>query len=185
MLRVKKFAVYRSATGKYCYQYADTLEALEGTGFENIITEEQLPVVFDGRGGYFRFRENDPHFLQVVETDKESPLELEDMFAKNSPDFKLGWISPEGDTYSCAFTNHAKCAKMIAQKFYPDMKFPETALDKKGWLQVIDSWNGKERQHGQFVFTDRGIITRKQADKLFDLGLYYNEEVQKILGEDD
>ena len=166
-------------------RYADTLEALEGTGFEDIITEEQLPVVFDGRGGYFRFRENDPHFLQVVETDKESPLELEDMFAKNSPDFKLGWISPEGDTYSCAFTNHNKCAKMIAQKFYPDASFPETALDKKGWLQVIDSWNGKERQHGQFVFTDRGIITRKQADKLFDLGLYYNEEVQKILGEDD
>ena len=74
--------------------------------------------------------------------------------------------------------------KMIVEKFYPDSKYPETELDRQGWLQVIDSWNGTEQHHGQFVFTDRGIITQKQADKLFDLGLYYNEEVQKILGDD-
>ena len=45
---MKKYAIYSAETGLYYYQYADTIELLEGTGFENIITEEQLPVVFDG-----------------------------------------------------------------------------------------------------------------------------------------
>ena len=107
------------------------------------------------------------------------------MFAKNSPDFKLGWISPDGDTYSCAFTNHSKCAKMIVEKFYPDSKYPETELDRRGWLQVIDSWTGTEQHHGQFVFTDQGKITSKQADRLFDLGLYENEEVKKLIAESE
>lgn len=181
----KKYAVYKSSTGSYCYLYVDTLEALEGTGFEDIISEDQLPVVFDGRGGYYHFRENDYGFLRIIESDKEQPLTLEEMFDKNSPDFKLGWISPDGDTYSCAFTNHSKCAKMIVEKFYPDSKYPETELDRQGWLQVIDSWNGTEQHHGQFVFTDQGKITSKQADRLFDLGLYENEEVKKLIADSE
>lgn len=177
----KKYAVYKSATGSYCYHYVDVPEALVGTGYEGIISEEQLPVVFDGRGGYYHFRESEYGFLRIIESDKEQPLELEEMFDKNSPDFKLGWISPEGDTYSCSFTNHSKCAKMIAEKFYPDSKYYETELDRRGWLQVIDSWNGTEQKHGQFVFTDKGRITSKQANKLYDLGLYENEEVVKLI----
>ncbi|PPJ44640.1 hypothetical protein C0075_25405, partial [Rhizobium sp. KAs_5_22] len=59
---MKKYAVYDSPTGSYCYRYADTLEDLEGTGFEDIITEEQLPVVFDGRGGYYHFRPDEYGF---------------------------------------------------------------------------------------------------------------------------
>lgn len=179
--QVKKYAVYNSPTGSYCYRYADTLEALSGTGFENIITEEQLPVVFDGRGGYSRFRSDEYGFDRIIESDKETPLELEEMYRLNDPGFKLGWISPEGNTYSCGYTSHNKCAKMIVQKFYKGSRFPEKTLDRNGWLQVIDSWDGTEQQHGQFVFTEQGRITRKQADKLFDLGLYQNEEVKKLI----
>ncbi len=181
VFKVKKYAVYSSPTGNYCYMYADCVEALENTGFEDIITEEQLPVVFDGRGGYSRFREDEPNFLRIIESDKEMPLSLEEMYKRNDPDFKLGWISPEGDTYSCAFTNHNKCAKMIAKTFYPDSRFPERTLDRNGWLQVIDSWDGTQRHHGQFVFTESGRITKKQADRLFDLGLYNNEEVRELI----
>ena len=106
---------------------------------------------------------------------------LEEMFKLNDPDFKLGWISPDGDTYSCAFTNHNKCAKMIAMKYYPDARFPERTLDKNGWLQVMDSWDGTQQHHGQFVYTEKGFITKRQADKLFDLGLYNNSEVQQMI----
>ncbi|SEH51011.1 hypothetical protein SAMN02910265_01101 [Ruminococcus flavefaciens] len=182
---MKKYAVYDSSTGSYCYRYADTLEDLEGTGFEDIITEEQLPVVFDGRGGYYHFRPDEYGFNRIIESDKETPLELEEMYTLNDPEFKLGWISPEGDTYSCGYTNHNKCAKMIVQKFYPDSKFPEKTLDRNGWLQVIDSWDGTQRQHGQFVFTEQGKITQKQADRLFDLGLYNNEEVKKLIADSE
>ncbi|WP_297960726.1 hypothetical protein [uncultured Ruminococcus sp.] len=178
---VKKYAVYSSPTGDYCYRYADSAEALEGTGFEEIITEEQLPVVFDGRGGYYHFRPDERGFKKVIESDKEYPLELEEMYKLNDPGFKLGWISPDGDTYSCAFTNHNKCAQMIARKFYPGSRFPERTLDRNGWLQVMDSWDGTREHHGQFVYTEKGSITRRQADRLFDLGLYNNSEVQKLI----
>ena len=73
-IKVNKFAIYRSDTGLYYYKYADTMEALAGTGFEDIITEEQLPVVFDGRGGYYRFKEDDYKFVKLVETEEEVPL---------------------------------------------------------------------------------------------------------------
>lgn len=184
---MKKYVIYSAETGLYYYQYADTIELLEGTGFENIITEEQLPVVFDGRGGYFSFDPEQHDFVEIIESDDEVPLPLEKMFYVNQPDFKLGWMSPEGDTYSCSYTNHTKCAKMLARKFFPRAKFPELALDRAGWLKIIDSWDGTERRHGQFVYTERGRVTKKQADKLFDLGLYDNEEVRELIrtSEDD
>ncbi len=178
---MKKFAVYKSETGYYCYRYADTLAAIAGSGFENIIGEEQLPVVFDGRGGYFSFRENDYGFVKIIESDNDPPLPLEKMFFKNHPDFKLGWMSPDGDTYSCNYTNHNKCAKMLAKTFYPKAKYPETALDRAGWLKIIDSWDGTERMHGQYVHSDRGRVTKRQADKLFDLGLFENKEVKELI----
>jgi hypothetical protein len=180
-----KFAVYSSETGLYCYKYADTIEALQGSGFENIITEDRLPVVFDGKGGYFAFDSKDHNFVEIIESDKEVPLPLEKMFYKNHPDFKLGWMSPEGDTYSCSYTNHTKCAAMLAARFFPKARFPELALDRAGWLKIIDSWDGTERQHGQFVYTDKGRVTKRQADRLFDLGLYDNEEVKKLIADSE
>ena len=74
---MKKYAVYGSPTGEYCYRYADTMDDLAGTGFEELITEEQLPVVFDGRGGYFRFREDD-HIRLQPENSSMEPIIVHD-----------------------------------------------------------------------------------------------------------
>ncbi len=70
---------------------------------------------------------------------------------------------------------------MLAKKFFPKSKYPETALGRGGWLKIIDSWDGKVRQHGQYVHSDSGRITNKQINRLFDLGLYDNEEVQRLI----
>lgn len=178
---MKKYAVYKSETGYYYYDYIDTPEALKGTDFEGMIDESRLPVVLDGRGGYYQFTEEDHNFDRIIETDAVPPLSIEEMFFKNSPEFKLGWMSPEGDTYSCSYTNHTKCAMFLAQRYFPRARFPESALDRAGWLKIIDSWDGTEETHGQFVYSDKGKITKKQADKLFDLGLYNNPEVTKLI----
>ena len=95
-----KFAVYSSETGLYCYKYADTVEALQGSGFENIITEDRLPVVFDGKGGYFAFDPKDHNFVEIIESDKEVPLPLEKMFYKNHP--TAGLDVTRGDTTHAA-----------------------------------------------------------------------------------
>ncbi len=177
----KKYAVYRAETGFYCYEYIDTATALENSEFKGIIDEEALPVILDGRGGYYRFNKNDFCFDRIIETDKTPPLSIEEMFFKNHPSFKLGWMSPEGDTYSCSYTNHNKCASMLAAAFFPKARFPESTLERAGWIKIIDSWDGTEQTHGQFVHADTGHITKKQADKLFDLGLYDNDEVKELI----
>ena len=74
---VKKYAVYRSPTGLYCNEYHDTLESLKGTLFEKVVKKEQLPVVLDGSGGYYSFKEDDYHFVKIIESDKKHPLPLE------------------------------------------------------------------------------------------------------------
>ena len=178
---MKKYAVYKSDTGDYYYDYADTVEALEGSGFEEIITEDMLPVVFDGRGGYFRFNPRDYNFVELIETDKIPPLPLERMYNVNSPKFKLGWISPDGDTYSCGYTSHNRCAEMIVAKYYKAVPLPELKLHQYGWIQVIDSWKGARRQGGQYVHSEFSTLTRKQADKLYELGLYDRPEVQDLI----
>lgn len=181
---MKKFAVYKSGTGYYYYRYFDDMAQLAGTRLEQIVTEEKLPIVADDRGGYFCFNPNDYNFSEIIETDKECPLTLEQMFFRNQDNFKLGWISPDGDTYSCDYTSHAKAAIMIAKKFFPDTKYPERTLGRHGWLKVIDSWNGTEREHGQFVYSMKGKLTNRQINKLFDLGLYDNPEVKEMLADD-
>jgi hypothetical protein len=105
------------------------------------------------------------------------------MFFKNQDTFKLGWMSPDGDTYSCNYTNHTKAAVMLCEKYFPDAQFPERTLGKAGWLKIIDSWDGTQREHGQFVYSLTGKITKKQVDRLYDLGLYNNEEVQKMISD--
>lgn len=178
---MKKFAIYKSETGFYFYRYFDSMEQLSGTKLENIVTEDRLPIVADDKGGYFRFNPDDYNFSELVETEKDRPLSLEKMFFKNHESFKLGWISPDGDTYSCDYTGHSKCAKMIAEKFFPNARLPERTLGKAGWLKVIDSWDGTEREHGQFVYSQTGRITNRQINTLFDLGLLNNPEVKELL----
>ena len=178
---MKKYAIYKSETGYYYYRYADCPEQLEDTKLRSIITEDKFPVLIDDKGGYYLFSKNDYGFVKIIETDDECPLSLEEMYFKNDRNFSLGWISPEGDTYSCSYTNHTKCAKMLAEKFFRDSKFPEHTLGRAGWIKVIDSWDGTQREHGQFVYSFTDKITRCQADKLFDLGLYNNDEVKKLM----
>lgn len=184
---MKKFAIYISETGYIYYEYYDTMEALAGSEsiYKNIITEEQLPIVLDGKGGFYRFDSSDHTFVEIIESDKEVPLPVEKLFFKNDDGFKLGWISPDGDTYSCGFTGHARCAVLLAAKYFPGTKYPENALGKHGWIKVIDSWDGVERQHGQFVYSMSGRLTNRQADKLFDLGLYDNPEVKQLIDDSE
>ena len=182
---MKKYAVYTGETGFYCYDFRDTPEPLAETEFKDRVDPDMLPIVLDGNNGYFRFTPNDYGFVEVIESDELYPLPLEQMYFKNDERFKLGWMSPEGDTYSCDFPSHEKAAAMIANKFYPDAKYPERTLGRAGWLKIIDSWDGTRRKHGQFVYSFSGKITSRQYDKLFDLGLYNNPEVKKYIEDSD
>lgn len=182
---MKKFAIYKSDTGYYFYRYYDSIEQLKGTSLEPIVTQDKLPVVADGKGGFFAFDEKDHNFSKLIESKSDYPIPLEKMHFKNHDGFMLGWMAPNGDTYSCSYTGHTKAAAAICRKFFPQATLPESTLGGAGWLKIIDSWNGTERRHGQYVYSSIGKITRAQADKLFDLGIYGNDEVQKLIKESE
>lgn len=177
---MQKYAIFLSETGYYYYRYYDTPESLVGTRFEGIIGSDFLPVVIDDAGGFFSLTGAEFQFVLLKECEG-SPLTLEEMYFKNDEKFKLGWMSPDGDTYSCTYTGHAKCAEMLAEKFTRDPSLPDRALGKAGWIKIIDSWDGTQREHKQFVYSLSGKITNRQADKLFDLGLYNNPEVKELI----
>ena len=179
---MRKFAIYKSETGYYYAEYFDSLEALKGTKFDGIITEDKLPVVVRD-GGYVHFSPDDYMFEKIVESENDCPLRLEQMFFKNQDTFKLGWMSPDGDTYSCDYTGHARAAEMLCRRYFPHARLYDRALGKAGWIKIIDSWDGVQREHGQFVYSLTGKLTKRQADKLFDLGLYNNEEVKKMISD--
>lgn len=176
-----KFVIYRSETGLFYRNYYDDMQQLSDNPLGILITEDMLPIVDDGKGGYYRFSEKDPGFVEVRECETDYPLPLEAMFYKNHKNFRLGWISPDGDTFSCGFMDHSRAAKMICNRFYPNSNNPEIRLGKAGWLKIIDSWNGTEQAHGQFVYSSTRHITQRQLDKLYDLGLYNNPEVKELL----
>ncbi len=180
---MKKYAIYKGETGYYYKEYIDTPERLEGTPFADMIAPESLPVILDSESAYHPFDAHELEFVEIIESELECPLTVEQMYFKNHESFKLGWMSPDGDTYSCSFTNHTKAAKQLAEKFCPDARLPERALGKAGWLKIIDSWDGTSRQHKQFVYSVSGKITKRQADRLFDLGLYGNEEVERMIAD--
>ncbi|MBQ7266689.1 MAG: hypothetical protein IJS61_11435 [Firmicutes bacterium] len=178
-----KYVVYKGKTGYYCYEYVDDMERVVQRGFADIITKEDLPVVIDDKGGFYKFMPDEADFVKFLDSDEKYPLPIEQMYFKNEDDFTLGWMSPEGDTYSCDYTNHTKCAQVLAEVLYGATKLPERTLGMAGWLKIIDSWDGVAREHGQYVYSLSGKITKKQADKLFDLGLYENEQVQALIKE--
>ena len=106
------------------------------------------------------------------------------MFSKTTKISSLAGSLPTGDTYSCDYTGYTKAAKSNCRKIFPEkFRYYERAIGKAGWIKVIDSWDGTEQKHGQFVYSLSGKLTNRQADKLFDLGLYDNPEVQQMFEE--
>ena len=166
---MQKYAVYKTETGQYCYRYADSLQQLSGTGFEDLVREDQLPIVLDDRGGYFQFDPNDHHFVEVIESDKKFPLPLDRMFKHNDPAFQLGWISPDGETYSCGYTNHNKCAETIVRTFYPAARFRHSSgRCRPGRQQGLDRGHrlmGRQRTPPRSVCAFRAWQDNTQAGR--------------------
>ena len=175
-----KFAIYKNKIGLRAAEYADTPEAIK---YFPYIKEESLPVIINSVGGYTSFNmeyEKENGFLEFVETkDDEEPLTREQRYPKNSDNFEYGWISPEGDTYNTGVEGHFNAAEAICEEIGFGIHSAETTLEDKGWVKVTAGW-----QNGVFkksVYANDLRITKKQADTLFDLGLWETDYVPSML----
>ena len=180
-----KYAIYRGEVGLYAKKYIDTMEGCKGLlGAENI-TADRLPIVVNRAGGRCDFYPIEDNFVEVIEVeDGQAPLTREQMFPKNSPDFYFGWISPDGDTFNCGFEGHIECANMICRELGIRTYNGERYLEDHGWAKTLrevpytpDNWRSRQ------VWAKDLFLTKKQADALYDAGLYDAENVRIMVEE--
>lgn len=99
------------------------------------------------------------------------------MYPKNSSIFEYGWISPEGDTYATPHERHSTAADYICKELGYKEYLCERELEERGWVKVTASWEGGVKKRVAYAGRDM-FISKKQADRLFDLGLNDDWRVQ-------
>lgn len=132
-------------------------------------------MLINWRGGHCPFDKNEKNFLEI----RDEPPTREECFPKNAEEFLLGWISPEGDTYSCGYEGHMHCADMICEENNVDVWNAERELENRGWVKITKAVYDRERERD--IYVKDYVITKKQADKLFDLGLYSDRQVKRLV----
>lgn len=165
-----KYAIYKTPYGGLrSSDYVDTLKDCRDYLFGPYITEDRLPIIVNGAGGYTSFNSNDPNFVEIIEcAEDEEPLTLEQRYPKNSDSFEYGWIDLEGNTYACSHEGHWRSADCICKALGIDTGNAEYKLEKLHWIKVTRDFRSASRK----VYPGDGIyVTKKQADTLIELGL--------------
>ena len=110
------------------------------------------------------------------------PLTREEMYPKNVPEFEYGWISPVGDTYNTGREGHVKSADMLCKEMGIETSNAERYLEEHSWLKIAETitYNeNKERVKTALIYNC--VITKKQAEKVIDLGLEHIEHMGFLL----
>lgn len=171
----EKFAIYKTSVGLRAVYYADCKEHIKNFPY---ISTDNLPVLINMTGGYCPFilkYEKQRDFVKIIEVEKgQSPLTREQQFPKNSDLFYFGWISPSGDTYACDFEYHMDCAEAICKEMGFDTYNASRTLEEKGWISVYRSapYTPGEEKKQELFQADRTKVTKKQYDKVAELGLF-------------
>lgn len=175
-----KYAIYKNKIGLRAVEYADTKEAIKDLPY---IKASYLPVIINNAGGYTSFDmkyEKEHGFQEIIEVDKDTePLTREQRYPKNSLEFEYGWISPEGDTYNTGYEGHLHAADAIREEMGFNSYHGERELEDNGWIKVTGSWNKGILEKA--IYVKDFYITKKQADTLFDLGLYETSYVPSMV----
>lgn len=142
-----KFGVFKSINdGLFVCQIFETYEEIKSDYLLNSMYakygESILPLRVNQRGGWCTIS-NDDKPVRIIESDTWPKLSLEEVFPKNNDKFRYGWVSPECDTYSCEYMEHAECASKICEAFgYPSIidgriNAPDDILIQKGWAKIM------------------------------------------------
>lgn len=180
-----KYAIYKTKVGLRAMEYYDKIDPelfqrMGVLGWQNI-TEDRLPIVVNSAGGRCSFYPVEENFVKIIEVNEDQkPLTREEMFPRNSPEFEYGWISPDGDTYNTGFEGHLRAAEEIVSEMGHTTYNEERYLEEMGWVKITKAppYDGSERKA---VFAKDCRLTKKQADRLVDLGYSENTDVKFMI----
>jgi hypothetical protein len=173
------YAIYKTSFGGLqAREYINTLDKCKDLPGAWYIEEKDLPIIVNRVGGRTSFYPDDENFVEIitVNEDKE-PLTREQRYPKNSPKFLYGWIDTEGNTYVCGYEGHSWAADAICEELKIKSYNGERSLENLGWLKITKDINKRE---SRYVHSEALLITKKQADTLFDLGLYECESARRL-----
>lgn len=175
-----KYALYQTETGLRAVEYADTKEAIKQLPY---IKESYLPVIINAMRGYTSFTpeyEKSRGFLKIIEVNKgTAPLTREQMYPKNAKLFVYGWIAPNGDTYATEYKEHYNSAVALCKELHLKTYNAERTLEELGWVKITGSMMDGTLKKA--IYVNNFYITKKQADALFDLGLWEVGNVPAML----
>ena len=173
-----KYAIYKGKIGLRAVEYIDTVEELKRQDLP-YIKADRLPVIVNRMGGYSEFKddcEKQNGFIEIVEVPEESyPLSREQMYPKNIPDFKYGYIDLEGNTYNTGHEGHFVAAEFICKENGWGTYQAEQALEKMGWVKTTARW--EKGVLSPIVFCEKNHITRLQYEALAKANLECVEHV--------
>lgn len=171
-----KYAIYKTPYGGLrASDYIDTIKGCRYYLFAPYITEDRLPIIVNGAGGYMSFNPNDPNFVEIIEcAEDEEPLTLEQRYPKNSDSFKYGWIDLDGNTYACSHEAHYRSAECICNTLGYNSYNAESTLEKLHWVKVTRDLRSNRRR----AYPGDGIyVTKQQADTLIELRLHEEDKM--------
>ena len=182
-----KYAIYKGIVGLYAKEYFDKIdpelfERRGVLGWYNI-TPDRLPIVVNSAGGRCSFYPVEGNFVEIIKVDEnQEPLTREQQFPKNSPEFYFGWISPDGDTYNSGFEGHSRCADLLCKEMGIETYSGERYLEENGWVKILrEAPYTPENKKSRTVYAKDLILTKKQADVLFGIGMYEDENVKLMV----
>jgi hypothetical protein len=110
-------------------------EAILKYGVKNV-----MPIVMNKLGGYHTHRPDADDVVDIIESYDWPNLKVWEQYPKNKENFKTGWISPTGDTYSCNMFDHVNCAVKLAEQLYGAhaKTVADDLLLKLGWFKATN-----------------------------------------------
>lgn len=89
----------------------------------------------------------------------------------------FGWVSPDGQVFSCDYHGHWELAKKIAATYHINgATNPESFLEQHGWVKVTKDPFGPLSKLHSAILASRMYITRTQARVLAELGFGQNHD---------
>ena len=176
-----KYAIYSTDFGGlYAMEYIDNLKDCENLMGGWLVKENDLPIIVNRVGGRTSFDAEAENFVKIIECSEDDvPLTREQMYPKNSDKFEYGWIDTEGNTYACAHEGHWESSEAICKELGIKTYNCEAALEERGWAKVTGSW--ERGTVTKTVFVKDFFLTKKQADTLYDKGLWEARHVQGLI----
>ena len=179
MKKLKKYMIIQSPYNgsKAVWEYIDDVKEARkywyvAQAIDKYGVESTMPIVMNPLGGYHTHKPDAPDVAGFIEAVDWPSLKVWEYYPKDRPDFKTGWISPAGVTFTCDVFDHMDCAIALCEQYYGEnlKALADEYLLKHGWFRCSNKkYTGSTR-----------LMTDIQAKYFLDNNFKSNFDYEEI-----